>query len=253
MPSEPQKHWLDQAELYRDDYQSSWTDKYMIELEVKEISKYLMSTDIVLDIGCNNGWSTAQWAPLVHSIRGIDNITGFLEIADKRGIPNATFNKDDVTHLSEPSNTYDIVISVRTIINVGEWETQCLALSECVRVLKPDGLLLLSEATLQGWRKLNLFREEWGLEPIPMPDFNHYLCIDEVQSYLDISCRLVTIEDFSSSYYVGTRVLKPLLGHTRNTRNPLSHWNEWYSLQPSVGDWGIQKLMVFEKLYDTFY
>ena len=238
------QYWLDRAKLRCDDYRSSWSDKYMIEKETREISSWLEPTDTVLDVGCNNGWSTAQWASRVDSVRGIDNVTGFLEIADSRGIPNATFNKDDVTHLSEPSNAYDIVISVRTIINVGEWEAQCLALSECVRVLKRGGLLLLSEATLQGWRKLNLFREEYKLEPIPMPDFNHYLCIDEVQKYLAPSCRKLAIKDFSSSYYVGTRVFNPILmGYS----NPLSQSNEWWSLQPSIGDWGIQKLMVFVK------
>lgn len=244
-------YWSEQAELEYDDYRASWSDKYVIELEVKEISKHLLPTDIVLDVGCGTAWSTAQWAPLVHSIRGIDNITGFLEIADSKGIPNATFNTDDVVHLSEPSNTYNVVISVRTIINVGEWETQCLALSECVRVLKIGGLLLLSEATLQGWRKLNLFREEWGLEPIPMPDFNRYLCTEKVQSCLESSCCHIATVDFASSYYIGTRVLKPLLAKMSNVDNvaePLTQWNKWCSLQPSVGDWGTQKLMVFRKL-----
>ena len=40
-------------------------------------------------------------------------------------------------------------------------------MEECARVLKPGGILLLSEATIQGWTKLNDFRAEWGLPRDP--------------------------------------------------------------------------------------
>ena len=61
------------------------------------------------------------------------------------------------------------------LINLGHWDRQLSGLRECIRVLKSGGLLLLSEATLQRWCRLNALRAEWGLEDIPMPPFNQYL------------------------------------------------------------------------------
>ena len=80
----------------------------------------------------------------------------------------------DIMCLADEDNTYDKVISTRVLINLGSWDNQIKGLNECVRVLKPGGVLLLSEATLQGWRKMNKFRQEWGLSEIPMPPFNFY-------------------------------------------------------------------------------
>jgi hypothetical protein len=46
--------------------------------------------------------------------------------------------------------------------------------------LKTGGTLLLSEATIQGWQRLNQFRREWALPDIPMPPFNRYLDENQV-------------------------------------------------------------------------
>jgi hypothetical protein len=124
-------------------------------------------------------------------------------------------------------------------------------LRELVRMVKPGGLLLLSEATIQGWQKMNLFRKEWGLEDIPMPPFNHYLDENLVIETLKPEMELVKLDNFASSYYVGTRVIKPLLSQSLNNKVnaalPDMEWNRWFSQLPAAGDYGTQKLFVFKK------
>jgi hypothetical protein len=95
--------------------------------------------------------------------------------------------------LSEPSGTYDKAIATRVIINLGEWAWQQIGL---------------------GWRRLNEFRE-WRLEEIGMPPFNQYLGEDLVADALSPHVELVELVNFASTYYVGTRVLKPLLSQAR--------------------------------------
>jgi SAM-dependent methyltransferase len=137
------------------------------------------------------------------------------------------------------------------VINLPSWERQAQALREAIRVVKPGGLLLLSEACLQGWRNLNRFREEWGLGPIPMPPFNNYLDVDAVVEELTPSARLLELANFSSSYYVGTRLLKPLLAQASQApidpADPDTDWNRWCSMLPPAGDYGVQVLFVFQK------
>ena len=146
---------------------------------------------------------------------------------------------------------YDKVIVIRVIINLGNWECQRKALGECAHALRPNGLLLLSEATLQGWQRMNSFRREWGLPDIQMPPFNYYLDEQQVIAALSSEMEFVGLENFSSTYYVGTRVIKPLLAKALpadiDVANPNMEWNRWFAQLPSAGDYGVQKLFVFRK------
>ena len=136
--------------------------------------------------------------------------------------------------------------------NVGNLKQACM---EIRRVLKPGGTFLLSEATLQGWRRLNEFRAEWGLPDIDMPPFNSYVDTEQVVLALHDQADLVCINDFASSYYVGTRVIKPLLaaasGANIDVARPDLHWNRWFAAVPAWGDYGVQKLFVFRKREPT--
>ena len=68
----------------------------------------------------------------------------------------------DAIALDEPDDHYDKVIATRVIINLETWKNQQKGLRECVRVLKPGGILLRSEATQQGLARLNSLRcEAW--------------------------------------------------------------------------------------------
>ena len=239
---------------------ASWSDHIIIGMEIQELIKYLTPGDRVLDIGCANGYSTIQLAGQKHiSIRGIDFIPEMITQARlrlnnlKNKLPGKVdFKVDDITALDEPSATYDKVIAIRVLINLDDWSKQLKGLQECIRVLKPGGMLLLSEATLQGWKQLNAFRREWGLADIPIPPFNRYLDQEKVVKAVSSNLRLVTIADFSSTYYVGTRVLKPLLvktlGMDINIADPHMEWNRWFAQLPAYGNYGTQKLFVFKKI-----
>lgn len=253
------KYWTEQAVQHGQSHAASWSDQMVIEMEIREILQRLHSGDTVLDIGCANGYSTIRFAAEKDLlIRGLDFIPEMIDQARQRlsQVPSnvlerITFDVGDITDLQEPSRRYDKVVVVRVIINLGHWERQLRGLQECVRVLKPGGLLLLSEATLQGWNRLNQFRVEWGLTEIPMPPFNQYVDEAQVISAVAPQMELVEISNFASTYYVGTRLLKPLLikatGADVDVADPNSEWNRWCASLPAWGNYGTQKLFVFRK------
>jgi ubiquinone/menaquinone biosynthesis C-methylase UbiE len=257
--SEVYEYWTKQAQEHGPSPSASWSDHRVIEMEISEIAKHLTDGDKVLDVGCANGYSSIQFASMRRiQLRGLDYIPEMIEQArarlgtmQEKLAGSIEFDVGDITKLKEPVNSYDKVIVVRVLINLGTWERQLLGLRQCLRVLKPGGVLLLSEATLQGWRRLNALRGEWGMEDIPMPPFNQYLDQEEVIAAMADEAELLEISNFASTYYVGTRVLKPLLAQATHApvsaADPNAEWNRWFSQLPPAGDYGTQKLFVFRK------
>jgi ubiquinone/menaquinone biosynthesis C-methylase UbiE len=251
--------WTGQALVHGQAAAASWSDFRVMEMEVREIVKLMADGERVLDVGCANGFSTVQLASqLKIHIRGLDYIPEMIEQARQRLAAIAArlrgtveFAQGDITALPETAASYDKVIVIRVLINLGSWDRQLLALRECARVLKPGGMLLISEATVQGWQRLNLLRSEWGLPDIPMPPFNQYIDEERMSQDLPAELRLAEVVNFASSYYVGTRVLKPLLskalGATVDPANPNMEWNRWFSQLPAWGDYGTQKLFICER------
>lgn len=254
------EYWTEQAKKYGPSPAASWSDQAVIEMEIREILKRLDDGDLILDVGCANGYSTIQFALNKRGcIRGVDYIPEMVEQARlhseeiaERLLGTVEFGVGDIMALDEPSDKYDKVISIRVIINLHEWSRQLLGLKECVRVLKQGGTFLLSEATVQGWRELNKLRREWQLPDIPMPPFNNYLDRDQVIELLSNDLQLVEVVNFASTYYVGTRVLKPLLiqalGAKIDVADPNMEWNRWFAQLPAWGNYGTQELFVFKKL-----
>ncbi len=253
-------YWTRQAEEHRQQSSASWSDHRVIEMEVREIVCRLEDGDRVLDLGCANGYSSVAFACAKRiRLRGLDYVPRMIEEAELRKrssldqlIGSVEFGVGDITQLQEPSDTYDKVVVIRVLINLATWERQLQALRECTRVLKAGGVLLLSEATVQGWQRLNRLRGEWGLEDIPMPPFNQYVDEEKLTASLAEKMQLVEVSNFASTYYVCTRLLKPLLIRATNApvdaADPNAEWNRWCSQLPASGDYGTQKLFVFRKL-----
>ncbi len=216
--------------------------------------------DIVLDVGCANGYSTIQYGIRKNTIiTGVDYIPEMIKQAENKlgavGAEyklNVEFAVSDITDLQFDDESFDKIIVTRVIINLGEWTNQVKGINECIRVLKRGGVLLLSEATLQGWEKLNKFRNEWHLPDIPMPPFNNYIDQEKLIDAVKDELKLLEIVDFASTYYLGTRVLKPLIIEALklniDVANPDMEWNKFFAKLPCYGDYGTQKLFVLKKI-----
>ena len=253
------KYWTKQALMFKQSPVASWSDHSVIDIENREILKYLNQHEKILDVGCANGYSTFQLAAVKQIIiTGVDYIPEMIKFARQRLRSlktelesKVTFREGDVTSLEDRENSYDKVIVKRVLINLGSWPRQKKGLQECTRVLKSGGMLLLSEATLQGWSSINRFRREWKLPDIPMPSFNLYLDEEKVMKEVSSQLTLIELVNFSSTYYIGTRVLKPLLikalGIDIDVKDPNMEWNRWFSQLPAWGDYGTQKLFIFRK------
>lgn len=161
--------WTSQAVCEGLSHAASWKDRPVIELEIEEIGRHLLDGQRVIDIGCANGFSTVQHAMRRQiSIKGVDYVPEMVRSATERLAkisPQLTgsveFAVGDVTNLcNEDDNSYDVAIVTRVIINLGDASIQARGLAECARVVRPGGLLLLSEATVEGWEQLNAFRQE---------------------------------------------------------------------------------------------
>ena len=76
---------------------------------------------------------------------------------------------------------------------------------------------------------MNALRQERGLPDIPMPDSNNYLDEEKVVEALSPDFDIEEIVNFSRTYYVGTRILKPLLaqalGLDFDVADPTMEWN----------------------------
>jgi undecaprenyl-phosphate 4-deoxy-4-formamido-L-arabinose transferase len=256
---EIRRFWGEQAVTHRQSPDASWSDRMAIELEIQQLLEHIQDGDRVLDIGCANGYSTLRLASRrAIEILGLDYIPEMVEQARARLeaerhslTGRVVFDVGDITALDRPAGAFDKVIVIRVLISLRTWDNQVKGLTEALRMLKPGGTLLLSEATRQGWERLNGFRREWGLPDIPMPSFNEYLDLDRVIEAARPHADLVDVVHFASTYYVMTRVLKPLLiealGRPIDVADPGMEWNRFAAQLPPGGDYGVQQLMIFRK------
>ena len=57
---EIRQYWTEQALRYEQSSDASWSDRSVIEAEIRQIVSYLQDGDAVLDAGCANGYSTLE-------------------------------------------------------------------------------------------------------------------------------------------------------------------------------------------------
>lgn len=249
--------WEGKAKEQRDSYKASWEDYYCMQLEIETVNNLLEDSDIVLDIGCANGFGTIELAsrrPI--KIKGIDYAEEMIAAARKVLNQNkdilkgeVSFDIGNILHLNEKENYYNKVITKRVVINLENLENQIKAAKEVHRVLKPEGIFYMSEASADGLKRINALRREFLLDELKEPWHNKY--IDENNFIEGISdlFEVIDILNFSSTYYVGSRVLQPFINKLLNkTPNYLSEINNLFKQLPSYGDYGIQKLFILRRI-----
>jgi ubiquinone/menaquinone biosynthesis C-methylase UbiE len=248
--------WDNQADKYRESHWASWGDSYAISLEIDNIAKHIKTGDIVLDVGCANGYSTfEQLKRNKIRIYGIDFSERMINYAntgknESQFGDQIDFNVGDIRSINFEDDFFDLTYTTRVLINLPHWEDQLKGISECLRVTKKGGKVILSEAF---WEPLILLNSLRSLKNLPLlieHDFNRYLKKDKLEKFLKDSSLRYEINDFSSIYYLGSRFLRELVTKVEDYPGYTNPINEvFYNIEKeySGGGFGIQQAYIIYK------
>jgi SAM-dependent methyltransferase len=198
-----------------DDAQVTHPDVWQRWLEIELTRRWLRLEDRVLDIGCGAGYATRQFAPLVREIIGIDASVGMIErareVSAERPQANLSFRQCDVL-AADPATLglFDVVLSMRCLINLPDWDSQKLALARIAGLLRPGGRFVFVEGSSEGRGALNALRQSVGLPAMPPVwhnrDFEERSLLDElVREFVVLEHRPLGVYDLVA------RVVHPLL------------------------------------------
>ena len=137
----------------------------------------------VLDIACGSGYGANMLASKAKMVYGVDIDTATVTYANEQyGDKNIEFISGEATKIPLDDNSVDVVITFETIEHVKNYK---LFLSEIDRILKKDGLLLISTPNSLEFTKGNHFH---------LHEFQYKELIDVVKPHFE----------YIESYFQGT-------------------------------------------------
>jgi SAM-dependent methyltransferase len=202
------KHWeTSQVE--------SLKDKNLKSLEISAVvlglKKYLGDKPAknLADFGCGDGSDTQFFSQFSTNTVGFDYSNEMLSRASEIKRENLSFKQLDLIN-GNISGEYDIAITKRFIINLGDWPIQSRCMDKIGKAIPSGGLFLMLECFRQGLDNLNCHRGKNGLSPLQEPYHNTYLDFDRTVDYLSKDYSLLETRDFSTYYFL-TRCLTPFV------------------------------------------
>lgn len=250
--------WEQSATKHGKSHWASWGDKYAIALEINEINELINdTTKKVLDVGCSNGYAAfihAQNFPKTN-FSGIDFSEKMIEYANERldqvdKLDNLNFKVGDIRNIEFDDETFDLTYTTRVVINLPTWEEQKQGILECLRVTKKGGIVVLSEAFWEPLVKINALRQLMGLDSLVEHDFNRYIKKSRLIEFISELNLEYEVHDFSSIYYLGSRVMREIVTDHKSYEGYENPINElFYSIEKefSGGDIGIQQAFIIKK------
>lgn len=259
-------HYANVAKQFGLSPQSSIEDQVIRDAETeffkKAIQKILKGLDHldrtirVLDVGCGNGITIERLCKSFPSIQytGLEFSPELFELCLQRKLPEDKVNfvqgdmrKDDFFK----NNSFDIIISQRSVINIIGKQKQVAALGNIADALTEHGHYLLSESFYESWANLNHARAEFQMEEIPISKHNLFLTESRLQT-LTKAKMCEYHHDFGrhylSTHFYLTRVLHPLLKRPGD-RAVAPHFVKFLSagMGPNIGDYCPIQFRWFEK------
>lgn len=248
--------WDSQAEQYGTDSFATTPDAIVQKLEIENVGKYLTPKKHILDVGCGNGFTTIRLARKIKStFVGLDYSGKMIQKAREslmRERPSVRkhveFVIGDVLYLPFEKKSFDIVFSDRCLINLTTFRHQLKAAKEIHRILKRGGLYVMCENSQEGLQKLNQLRKAVRLYQISTRWHNLYINEKKFFSAIKNLFVLKGIDNFSSSYYVGSRIFNGKLAQIEGREPDYDHPINHIAAQlPPIGDYGPMKIFLLKK------
>lgn len=119
--------------------------------DILELKKYAAEGDKILDLGCGNGRLFELFKGMKVNYTGADVSENLLAAAERKypaadsmGSPQAEFVKVDFLKLPFPDGSFDKVYCLSVFHHIPSRDFRLRFLAEIKRVLKPDGVLILT-------------------------------------------------------------------------------------------------------------
>jgi ubiquinone/menaquinone biosynthesis C-methylase UbiE len=149
----------------------------------------------VLDVGGGTGRVTRELLNIQPNVILVDSSLGMLRVANQNLRINLTLCMAE--KLPFLSDSFERVILIDTLHHVLD---ASIALKECLRVLKDDGLLIIQEPDIEQWggKLIALFEKLLLMR-------SHLLSIKEVQNFLVPFAKEIMVERGYQQYWIVCR------------------------------------------------
>ncbi|MBL8022478.1 MAG: class I SAM-dependent methyltransferase [Leptospirales bacterium] len=263
------KHWVNWANEFGKDLRATTRTSTAKILEVDALARVISSTGLdqqnasVLEVGCGNGHNCFELAKIFpnFTFTGIDYVQEMIDAAEalksELNVTRTRFSRGDVLRISDSivgDEQFDIVFTVRCLINLNSHELQIQALDQLISKVKPGGRLILIENSKLTHGNQNDLRASVGLDRRKPAEFNRFLDEDEFVAHASKSLTLVGREDFSSLHDLILYVLVPMINEGKiDYAHPLVHAATRLSIETSrqfnqaFGPFGQNRLLHFAK------
>lgn len=111
--------------------------------DIEKLSQYIKERERILDLGCGNGRLIEILKEKKVEYYGVDFSEKLIEIAQKN-YPHFHFQVANALNLPFSDNFFDKIFSIRVIAHIPSRDFRLQFLKEIKRVLKPEGLLILT-------------------------------------------------------------------------------------------------------------
>jgi glycosyltransferase involved in cell wall biosynthesis/ubiquinone/menaquinone biosynthesis C-methylase UbiE len=148
------------------------------EIELEHLHRYLQACEIaagkiVLDIASGEGYGSAMLASKAKHVTGVDISIEAIEHARERyKRENLDFKVGNCADIPLEDKSVDLVVSFETIEHLAEHEKM---MQEVKRVLRPDGLLLISSPDKQNYSVNPGYSNPYHVKELYEHEFKHLL------------------------------------------------------------------------------
>ena len=186
---------------------------------IEQLEKIKISR--LADIGCGNCEDTIFFSNYANLVDAFD----FSEKMIKEAINTITASKTEKINVAKLDlindqilNSYNTIITKRTLINLGNFKNQKKAIQKIHNSLVKNGYYIMLECSLDGLDNMNSIRKNFSMEKIPMPFHNYHFVIEKLLEFTENLFEVV-IKRYFSDYFFLTRIVGPLL----NNKDPYKH------------------------------
>lgn len=166
------------GERYIPEYFSNSDDEIVKEHEDRYSSISKLVTDkVVLDAACGSGYGSFEISKYAKNVIGIDISSDSIEYAKNNYLArNLSFNVSSVTEMPFSNNEFDVVVSFETIEHISE-DQQILFLKQIKRVLKEDGILIISTPDKLNYSDKMNYINEFHIKEFYEKEFYEFLSL----------------------------------------------------------------------------